>query len=107
MSRIDLERAVLATLIFRPQYFDQTELTPVLFSPGRFRKTYELISELWETTRSEISLPVLAQRIGGEEPASFVSALTDGLLHYSPEQFLQSIEELKWIRRGASSPASL
>jgi len=99
MSAGDLERAVLGSLIIRPQYFEQADLTPALFSSGRFRKAFEIISELWETTREEISLPVLAERIGGEDPGIFVAGLVDGLHHFTPGQFVQSVEYLMWLRR--------
>lgn len=99
MSSQDLERIVLGSLVMRPNYLELEDLNSADFSSPRFRKVFEIISEIWETEwPEEISLPVLAGRFNEDHSELFVSKLLDGLQRLSPEQFRQNAAELRWLR---------
>jgi putative DNA primase/helicase len=99
MNPQDLERVILGSLVMRPNYLELEDLNSGDFSSPRFRKVFEIISDLWETDRpEEISLPVLAGRLHEDHSELFVSTLIDGLYQLSPEQFRQNAAELKWLR---------
>jgi hypothetical protein len=99
MSASDLERVVLGALVMRPQYLELEGINSADFASPRYRKIFGLISEIWEIERpEEISLSVLAERLGGDSPVEFVSNLITGLQRLTPEQFKQNVAELRWLR---------
>jgi len=99
MSSQNLERVVLGSLVMCPHYLEIEDINSADFSSLRFRKVFEIISEIWETERpEEISFSVLAGRFNEDHSELFVLKLLDGLQRLSPEQFSQNAAELRWLR---------
>lgn len=96
MSHNDnLMRAILGAVILRPDILENSDITDQDFSPGRFRKTFEAISDLWEDRPDKIDPLILAERIGSNEPVSFVSSLIDGQVRLEPTAFQGRLVELR------------
>lgn len=94
----ELGRVVLGTLILRPNFLeiDEVELDESLFSTDREKRVFQLIAQEWEDHRpEEIDCRILAERLGGDGVAPYVSSLIDGLQTLSPEMFLGRVAELR------------
>jgi len=93
----ELSRIILGSLRLRPSLLGLTDLlTHDLFSNPRERRTFEIIARIYEDGRpEEIDSVLLAERLGGDGATAFVSSLTDGLQHLSPETFGVYVVELK------------
>jgi len=95
----EIERGVLGALTLQPALLEDSDLQDADFSPGRFRETFSAISDLWETDRpTTIDTVVLAERIGGSDPVTFITALVDGQIRIDPDAFRRRVTEL---RKGA------
>jgi len=75
----ELTRVILNALIFKPSLLESFDLCADDFSVGRWREVFSLISEIWESERpAEIDIAILAERLGGDAPASFIAELVSG-----------------------------
>ncbi|MDP2914911.1 MAG: AAA family ATPase [Candidatus Aminicenantes bacterium] len=96
MSSSALLGQVLGMLILEPRLIESCELSATDFPAGRYRKIFEVLSELWENNHPEdIPLAVLAERIGGNGAATFTAALLDGLQKPTPGVFGAAVREMK------------
>jgi hypothetical protein len=92
----ELEHALLGSLIMTPSLLETSDLRVDDFSPGRCRQVFEGISSFWEDRRPDtIDIILLADHIGGNGIASFVSSLMDGLPKSKPEMFQGRVIELR------------
>ena len=90
------ERAVLGTLIFKPNYLDSVDIDESLFSTPLNKKVFSLISTIWETDRpEEIPLAVLNDRLMDGTRSDYVGNLTTGLQSYSLDRFTQCVNEVR------------
>jgi hypothetical protein len=86
---------VLGALIVQPQLFGADEnLDAGLFSEGRHRKTFEIISASWEDTAG-IPLRLLTDGLGGDGAIDFIRGLVDGMWDVPPETFRLRVSDLR------------
>lgn len=96
----DLERVLLGSLIMTPSLLEASDLRADDFLPGRHRQVFEGICSFWEDRRPEtidilLLADQLADQIGGDGIAAFVSGLLDGLAKSKPEMFQDRVIELR------------
>jgi len=85
MSR-DLPREILGSLCMEPALLEGLDLTANDFPAGRYREVFEILSAIWEDGRpKEISIAILAEKLGGNEPYHFISSFYTGLQSPSAE----------------------
>jgi hypothetical protein len=91
-----LPRQILGWLIMAPRLIELEEVVADDFPAGRLRQTFQAISKLWEDDHpAEISLVVLADRLGGDGAATFTASLLDGLQEPTAENFAAVVRESK------------
>jgi len=96
-----LHRQILGWLIMKPSLLEIGNLSSNDFPAGRLRQTFEIISAIWEEDRPDfISVIILAEKIGGDGPSSFIDTLTHGLQAPNAESFATVVRRMK--RRGLS-----
>jgi hypothetical protein len=96
MNTLELERAVLGDLIFKPCLLQSCDLHDTDFAEGVTRQAFRAISEMVESDRSEEIDPVLLkQRIGGNAAGTFVGSLMDGRIKPEEPVFCGRVTELR------------
>jgi len=98
----ELEKTILGALIFNPSLIETCPLIDGDFSEGIQRKTFQVISEIWEFERpgKELDPVILAEKIKEEGAFTFISSLMSGAIKLEPEIFLLRTKELKKKRLG-------
>ncbi len=94
----DIAKAVLGTLIMRPNFLDLdiVELKESLFSSDRERKIFRIIARIWENDRpDDIPLAVIHSEFTSVEDGIYVDTLCDGLPKSTPKNFRLCVRELK------------
>lgn len=88
-------RLVLGMLIMSPGLITCSEdLCEDIFS-GWDKLIFTAISRLWEDDQPDIiPLPLLVDKLGNNVPASYVSALIDGVISVQPDGFVRLVKEL-------------
>jgi hypothetical protein len=95
-----LPRQILGWIIMETRLIESSGLSANDFPAGRYRQVFEVESAIWENDRPEmISIAVLAERIGGDDAATFTAALLDGLQKPTAENFAAVVREMKRRRR--------
>jgi hypothetical protein len=97
MDTPTISKVVLGSLILRTSLIESSDLlTADLFSSPRERRTFELITAMYEDGQpEEIDRVLLISKLGGDGVAAFVASLTDGLQHLSNKMFIGRILELR------------
>jgi len=102
MNPAELSRLILGSIILKPALLDSDDFDSSLFSSPRERRTFGLISQLYEDGRpTSIDPVILASRLGGDGGADFVGSLLAGLHRVPPESFQIYIGELRKARLSA------
>jgi len=92
----DIAKIILGTLIMLPNFLEIVDLSEADFLDERKKKTFRIIANFWEEKRpKEIDPFLLAERLGGDDALTFVSELTTGLQHDSPEMFIGRVAAIR------------
>jgi hypothetical protein len=92
----ELTRSILGSIRLNPALLESVDLRDLDFDEGRDRKTFGIITELWEDGRPlSIDPVVLLERLGGNGASAYVGSLTDGLNMSSAEVFARRVFELR------------
>jgi hypothetical protein len=92
----EIERGLLGALTLQPALLERSDLSDSDFSPGPFRQAFMAIAELWEETRpAMIDLAILADRIGGDQAATFAASLCSEQARLEPDVFDRRVTELR------------
>lgn len=92
----ELVHVILGALILKPSLMNDSGLTKDDFPFGRARDTFAAIRGIWEDTQpQEIDIVQVSEEIGGDNPITFITALTDGAIKLEPMIFKGRVAELR------------
>ncbi len=89
-----LSESVLGRLIQNPKLLNHVKFEKNLFESERERRTLTATEKMYQESGS-VDIIRLAEKIGGEHPASYLTSLTDGLHKVPAKTFVLHVTELK------------
>lgn len=101
---LELERTLLGSLILNPALLESCDLSATDFSAGQARACFSMITSIWEDRRpTEVDTILLADQLGGDGAASFISGCIDGNIKLEPAAFAERARELRRRRLTAQA----